>query len=170
MKFNRLSIISLLSMFLSAPVLAGGFYIPEQGVKATGMGNAFAAIADDPSALWFNPAGISFQQGVALQLGSDFIAPENDYTLNGTTYNAKKEVFIVPHAYVVYGSDSDWTFGFAVNSPFGLATDWTDSGAPFSLASAGADGVTFSQIEAIHYNPNLAYKVNDNVSVAAGIS
>jgi len=54
----------------SASAYAGGFQVPEMGIKAMGMGNAFTAVANDPSALWFNPAGISFQHGTAVTIGS----------------------------------------------------------------------------------------------------
>ncbi len=44
--------------------------LPEfyRGVRATGMGNAFTAIADDADAVFYNPAGIAFNNGVELRL------------------------------------------------------------------------------------------------------
>ena len=57
-----------------------GFKIAEQGAKAMAMGNAFAAQADDPSALAYNPAGIAFQKGTQVQLGSTTIlVPQSAY-------------------------------------------------------------------------------------------
>lgn len=47
-----------------------GFKISEQGAKAMGMGNAFSAQADDPSALYYNPAGIAFLPGIQISLGA----------------------------------------------------------------------------------------------------
>ena len=44
-----------------APVQAAGFLIYEHGTKAMGMAGAFAAQADDPSALFYNAGGIAFQ-------------------------------------------------------------------------------------------------------------
>jgi len=50
---------------------AGGFMIGEMGARATGMGNAFTAVADDASAAWYNPAGIAFDgAGAQIQLGA----------------------------------------------------------------------------------------------------
>jgi len=172
---NTLKLIRNVAMFTSASLLAthafaSGFMIPEQGAKAMGMGNAFSAIANDASANWFNPAGLSFQDNNAT-VSSVVVYPLNDYETGGITYSAKKKTHIVPQAYLRYGEDdSNFSFGLGINSPFGLSVDWTDSNAPFSQASAGADSVTFSEIQAIHVNPNVAYQVNDNFSVAAGLS
>ena len=46
---------------LQAPAIqAGGFAIPEQGAKAMALGGAFAAQADDPTALFYNVGGLAF--------------------------------------------------------------------------------------------------------------
>ena len=58
-KRRLLCLIGILSLFI-APAMAfgSGFAINENGTKAVGMGGAFAATADDPTAIYFNPAGI----------------------------------------------------------------------------------------------------------------
>jgi long-chain fatty acid transport protein len=50
-----------LSSLISNPqtILAEGFRILDQGAAATGQGAAFSAQADDPSALHYNPAGMT---------------------------------------------------------------------------------------------------------------
>ena len=171
MNMKRLLMISaMVSSFVSSSVFASGFMVPEQGARAMGMANAYAAIADDASANWYNPAGLSFQ-GNSVSANTTLIYPLNDYELGGQTYSAKKGVHLVPQLYGRYGMDgSKFSFGLAVNSPFGLATDWSSSKAPFSVVAAGADSVTFSEIQAVHVNPNVAYQVNDRFSVAAGLS
>lgn len=156
---------------LMSQAYAGGFLIPEQGAKAAGMANAFAGLADDPSALWFNPAGVAFQGNSAIMVNADAIAPTHEFTSSGMTYDSRNQVFLVPNAYVVYRNDG-WPviLGLAINAPFGLSTDWTISGAPFSLVPAGAEGVTFSALEAVHINPNIVYPINDHWAIAAGVA
>jgi len=159
----------LLVGFSTGEVLAGGLYIPEQGAKAVGMGNAFTAVADDASAIWFNPAGIAFQEGLVVTLGTDFIEPNTTYAppAGGASIRPKSETFVIPHAYISYNSKSlPVALGLGINSPFGLKTDWTDAGVPFDTAGK----VTLSQVELLHYNPTLAYKINDQLSIAAGVS
>jgi len=153
---------------LVSPCYAGGFMVPEQGASAVGMGNAFTSIANDPSANWYNPAGLAFL-GTSVSVGGDLLRPNNQYTTGGTTYNAKKKTFFAPQIYANYSPEgSDFAVGLGINAPFGLSTDWMNSNAPFSRQTAGANSVTFSQIEAIQTNLNVAYKLTDHVSIAMG--
>lgn len=163
--------IALIGLLLvSSAAHASGFMIPEQGTKAVGLGEAYGAIADDASANWYNPAGLAFQKN-SITVSGDLIMPDNQYVTGGQKYKTKHEVFVVPQLYARYGSeDSKLSYGLGINAPFGLATDWTNSGAPFSQLAAGADSITFSQIEAIQFNPNIAYRISDNLAIAAGIS
>ncbi len=164
---------------------AGGFFIGEQGARAQGMGGAFTGVADDPSAAWFNPAGIAFQEGISGTLNLDVIVPNNEYTDTvgiggpaGRTYKAKKDTFFTPHGYLVYNTpDSALAFSLAINTPFGLSTDWRGSGAPFSttavaavIPALGPATVTFSRIEMVNVNPSMAVKVNENFSIAVGLT
>ncbi len=164
-------------LMATQPAIAGGFFIPEQGTKAMGLGNAFTAIADDGSAMWFNPAGIAFQDGTVITLGTDLITPTNEFTFTGSTQTnkTKRETFVVPHAYLSYNSpELPVTLGLGINSPFGLSTDWTNSGAPFAavapalIPALGTATVSFSEIQMLNINPNVAFKVNDQLSIAVG--
>ena len=52
-----------------APAARGSaFSIAELGARAAGMGTAFTSIADDGSALFFNPAGLAFQPGTRFEM------------------------------------------------------------------------------------------------------
>ena len=61
-----------------------GFALFEAGNKALGMGGAFTAVADDPSAMFWNPAGMAFQidEGTQFMVGVTFIAPIGYSTVN----------------------------------------------------------------------------------------
>ena len=167
---KQTSIVCAATALLTTQAFASGYMIPEQGAKATGMSNAYAAIADDASANWFNPAGLSFQEN-NITGSAALVYPLNEYKdSNGQAYSAVKGIHVVPQVYMRYGSDdSKISYGLGINSPFGLSVDWTGSGAPFSELAAGADSVTFSEIQAVHINPNIAYQISDNFSIALGI-
>jgi long-chain fatty acid transport protein len=164
--------------FLAASVLlclgsmsahAGGFQIPEMGIKAMGMGNAFTAVANDPSALWFNPAGIAFQQGTVLTVGGDVIFPKVDFTANASnplapaSASMSRDASLVPHAYLAHTDDNlGISYGIGINSPFGLEVKWPTT-APF------AAGTQYGRLQAINVNPNIAYKFTPNLSLAVGV-
>lgn len=53
---------------------AGGLFVPGYGSQAQPRAGAFVAKADDPSALYYNPAGLAKQKGTNAHLGMNFIA------------------------------------------------------------------------------------------------
>ena len=96
---------------------AAGLRVNEQGAKAMAMGNAFAAQADDPSALFHNPAGIAFLKGTQANLGSTtIIVPSTEFhgtaPLTGnapgdvgtatTSENAKQDIFTPISVYATH--------------------------------------------------------------------
>lgn len=178
---KKLIFIAAIWMFTASYALAGGFMLPEQGAKSTGFANAFTAVADDASALWYNPAGISFQEGTVITLGADAVIPTNEFTpVGGATFGTKSQTFFIPHAYISYNPGSDVSFGIGINSPFGLTTDWVNSGAPFTslnplltpppvFAALAPATVTFSELKMVSVNPNVAYRINDEWAIAAGV-
>ena len=107
--------IAILSVFLLPLVaFAGGFGLNEQGAKATGMANAFAAQADDPTAVYFNPAGIVQLEGTQVSIGTSFVMPQAKFesstpaasdplgfrgTSEGDTTNMDDKIAVVPNAY-----------------------------------------------------------------------
>jgi len=161
----------LAAFSLSATASAAGFQVTEQGAKATAMAGAFTAVADDASALWYNPAGIAFQPGGQVMLGGDIIiARGRDFELNANspagsspTLSASRTHFL-PQAYISYYNE-DWplAFGIGVNSPFHLSTEWPAT-APF----AGVN--SFAEIYMASFNPNVAVRVTEHFAVAAGAS
>jgi len=152
-------------------VQAGGFQIGEMATRATGMGSAFTAVANDASAAWYNPAGVAFSSGSEVMLGGDaIISPGVDFTtntanpLNPASSSTKSKTFFVPHAYYTYmDQGSKLGASISVNSPFGLETEW-----PTTAAFANKN--TFSRIQMANINPSVVFMLTDKVSVAAGFS
>ena len=62
-----------LGALAAVPMHAAGFGIFEQGSKATGMGGAFTAQADDPSALFYNAGGLAFVTKIDGSIGVTYI-------------------------------------------------------------------------------------------------
>jgi long-chain fatty acid transport protein len=141
-----------------------GFYNPDQAAKPQGMANAFVAQADDPSAAYFNPAGIVWLDSYNIQLGGMGLIPDIEYTApDGTAWETQDDFFFMPSLYFTANipNTSFWA-SLSFNVPFGLGTDWgMDSFARFVAPD--------SELTMFNINPSLAYKVNDKFSVAAGV-
>ncbi|MDO9068952.1 MAG: outer membrane protein transport protein [Deltaproteobacteria bacterium] len=149
-----------------------GFKIAEQGAKAMGMANAFAAQADDASALAYNPAGIAFQKGTQLQIGSTTIlVPETEFTgttkLSGTasvTEEANRDIFIAPTVYATTSLEGlPLSFGLGINSFHPLAKRW-DAGGAFR------DNPYEISIKPINFQPTVAYRLDGlKLALAVGV-
>ncbi len=159
--------------------VAAGLKVNEQGAKAMAMGNAFTAQADDPSALFYNPAGISFLKGTQVNLGSTTIyVPSTEFhgtaPLSGTAptgvgstsifEKSKEDIFIAPAFYLTHSFEGQpVSIGLAVNAIYPLAKSWDDS-------SAFRAEIMNIAVKPINFQPTVAYRFDDwNLSVAAGL-
>jgi long-chain fatty acid transport protein len=90
--------LSLLLLFCPAVVFADGFRNPSQSAAAVAQGNAFAAQADDASAVFYNPAGMTQLRGVQQVAGVALVNVNTQFTgLNGQkqqTSSAALSVFL----------------------------------------------------------------------------
>jgi long-chain fatty acid transport protein len=123
--------IALITLAVAPLGFAAGFSIFEQGAKATGMGGAFTATADDPSAIFYNVAGIAYQREITAMAGGTLIGFRNEFTGDRyefpgpeTTEGYEDHLFTPPNAYVIVPIGENATFGFGVFTPFGLRTHW----------------------------------------------
>ena len=156
---------SILILLLVAPAsaLANGFRLPNQDAAATARGEAFVATADNPSAVYYNPAGITQLRGHNLRVGSYNIYYKTKFTSgSGQSYETKDAFSPVPHVYYTYMPEKlPLAFGLGMYSPYGLGVEWPqDTG----FRTIGLE----SRLTYITVNPVMAWKVNSHLSVAAG--
>jgi long-chain fatty acid transport protein len=145
-----------------SPLLGLGLRIPDQDPAAVARGNAFVATADNPSALYYNPAGIAQLDGLRFRSGVYAIALESVYRSGGSRVDTKDEVHPVPQLYYTYGpSDLPVAFGLGVFSPYGLGLEWPENSGFRTLAIEG-------RITYVSLNPVAAWKIHPNLSIAAG--
>lgn len=158
-----------MTCLLATSAFGSGFLIPEQGAKASAMAGAFAATADDPSAIFYNPAGIAQQREMAVLAGTTFINFTNEFTGDPTSpvtagveakYN--RHTFNVPNMYAVIPIGQNLTVGLGVFAAFGLRTDWADP-FPGRYISKDADLKTTS------VNPVIAWQsTSGKIAIGAG--
>ncbi len=143
--------------------MAAGYYLPNQDAFATARGNAFVATADSAAAVHYNPAGMTQLKDQEFQAGVYSIVLGNQATVNGITSNAKDELQAAPHLYYVKPFNDRLSFGFGLNSPFGLGTDW---GRNTNFTGV----VTEARLLFASATSAVAYKVTDELSIGASVS
>ena len=147
-----------------------GFSIFEQGAKASGMAGAFAATADDPSAIFYNPAGMAQQRELAVLAGATFINFTNQFTgdpnsemTSGVTAEYNRHTFIPPNMYAIVPVGDNLTFGVGVFAAWGLRTDWED---PFAGRYISQD----ADLKTTSVNPAVAWQTSDGrFALGAGV-
>lgn len=155
-------------MLMSGGAMAAGFALLEQ--NASGMGNAYAggaAVADDASTIFFNPAGLTRLSGKQLIVAAHAIRPSIKFSgtgAAGTEMGGDAGSWaVVPNGYFAMEVSPQMRVGLGISVPFGMQTEY----APTWVGRA--HGIK-SKIETINLNPSVAYKLNDTLSLGAGVN
>jgi long-chain fatty acid transport protein len=161
-------------LFTASTSFAAGFRLPEAGAKAMGMGFAFTAQADDPSAIYFNPAGLTQLKGQNIMVGVTYVR-ENGGEFTGTTpvdnntaiknETQKSLNFFIPNMYYTKTTpDGYFAYGIGIFAPFGLGQEYNDKN-----TSIFRNQITKIDLQTVVVNPTIAFKINEVLSVGAGI-
>ncbi len=162
------SVALLLLLLLAVTVPPGaraiGILLPNQDPEAIARGNAFAATADNPSAIYYNPAGITQIQGFNFEVADiNYLGINAHYEpASGPDQNTHFDVTTVPQIFSTYSlTNLPVSFGFGFYSPFGLGTQWPEDGSLRTLAIE-------SRMTYLTLNPVVAWKILPSLSIAAG--
>ena len=144
-----------------------GFGLYEGSARGNALGGTMVGRADDPSAIYYNPAGITQLSGMQVMGGATLIRPSTTVktmTSRGeVSTDSEDNNWIPPHLYGTYQvADSVWA-GVGLFSRFGLGTE-------FPSDWPGRYNSYDAEIQTLTFNPDVALKVNDQFSVAAGVN
>ncbi len=161
-------ILATASLFISdGRAFGAGFALYEGSARGNALGGTLVGRADDPSALFYNPAGITQLPGTQVSGGLTVIYPISHITTeflgNRQDTKLKSNWFYPPNAYVTYQKNDRLWFGVGFFARFGLGTQF-DKDWPGRYNSYNA------VVKGVEINPNVAYKITDRFSVAAGLS
>lgn len=154
-----------------APMVAfgNGLRLPSQDAFATARGEAFVATADNPSAIYYNPAGLTQSTNTQLRSGiyglyyDPTYQPPKGAPNEGKTYNIKEKFAASPQFFFSSKlKDLPVTAGLGIYAPYGGAMSWpSDTG----FRTIG----TQSSLTYLRFNPAVAVKLDEKISFGAGL-
>lgn len=170
---NRLAalvLVGLLAAGSAARVESAGFALFEQSSKGNAVAGAFAATADDPSAMFYNPAGNAFIDKFTLEGGGfailrprarlDGLSP---FPGDGYSASMSKGLYGIGHGYGVLPLSNSVKLSAGFWTPNGLGVPWEN---PDTFA-----GRFISQrvdLRQLAVSAQLAVKLSDMVAIGAG--
>ena len=161
--------------------MASGYKLNEQ--SAGGMGTAHAgraAMAEDASVVFYNPAAMTELESAQLTAGFTYINAEGQFEGNATDASGAYPITgaddadpysnggnylgesFIPFFYYAQPINDKFAVGLGLFVPFGTNTDYDDD----FVGGAFADETSLSSISIA---PTFAYKVNDEFSIGGGI-
>ena len=175
---RRLVLVAFAAVLVAPARRAGaaGFLIQEQ--SARGIGTSFVgepAIAEDATAAYFNPAGMTRLDGTWLTASGSLIQFQAEFENRGSIVNPTlgdgrlrgdptqdaATVGLVPAGYLTHKLTDRWSVGLAVNSPFGLRTD-------YDRDWVGRYSALLSDLKTFNFSPTIAVRLFDGLSIGAG--
>jgi long-chain fatty acid transport protein len=152
---------------VARPARGAGFSLQDFDGKAEAMSNAFAATANNPSALFFNPAGISQLDGFQGSATLTIIDPHTRFHPSdpGPSDDATEHPILIPAAFGT-AEVTDWLYvGLGAWVPYGLSIEW-------GKTWDGRYVIQNAEIQTMEWNGNVAVKIglpNGNfLALAAG--
>ena len=150
----------------------------EKNAALIGQAGAGSATATNPAGMSANPASMVYavcdKQKIAMEAAAVFVAPTAKATIHqalstggvtmtgGNGGNAGKSA-VVPSAFIMWHVNEKVRLGLGLTVPFGLSTTWASDW-------QGRQRAIESKLETVDVNPSIAFKLNNFVSVGAGVS
>jgi len=160
---KKIFIIFTVLLVMASALWSGGWNNTLIGCRALAIGAAFAGVADDPSAIFYNPAGLVFQdKKLNFSISGIYISPEHSYTMAGGESAVSKLTSSIPQIFFSFKTSEKVTIGFGAYVPYaGGGLDWKENelGFPFK-----------SSIGVISLTPTVAFQINEKISLGFNLN
>ena len=164
------ALVALPLLACPAAARASGFAIESQGARAMGFAGAYVAQAADPSAIFYNAAGIGFLKGKQIYVTGALTSYATDFTglgpnpPVGTVEKSDRVLAVLPAFYYSQQVGERTVVGLGFNRPFATRSQWEN---PDTFT--GRYICLDCEIASWSINPTVAYKLADRLSVGAGL-
>ena len=171
---NKFILTVPISFALFAPLLGNGLNLNGLGSRALSMGGAYVGLADDFSAIFWNPAGITQIDKIIVGVHLLDVLPSSKYRFNfplsGFDIDAKTIRNHYLSGMIAYCRpiSENLVTGLAVYTPSGLGVEWR--GEDLKDLSSGKSLKWTSRIGVIAFSPVIAFKINERISIGATLN
>ena len=154
----------ILTMLFCSSSYSAGFMVYNQDAAAAAMGNSFASIANNASAVFYNPAGINQLEGIQLRTGFHLVFPDTSFrgSESGKGTEIDNDFAALLQGYLTHKINNRISVGGGIFTPFGLVTEWP-------TRWEGRTVSTYSAMRTFCVNPVVSIQIHPRLAVAAGI-
>ena len=172
-RFFKLSVILVLTVGLCSGLYPNGFNLNSNGTKALTMGGAFIGLADDYSAVFWNPAGLTQMKQTTLAFFGADIVPDASYQFTypgvfSIDTKAETEHHLTGSVGFFKPLSEKVVVGIYAYTPSGLGVTW--KGDELAALTGGVALEWRSYVGIITVSPVIAFKLSDKFSLGATIN
>jgi long-chain fatty acid transport protein len=141
---------------------ANGFLIYDLSGEAIGRASAVAASIDEPAAVWFDPAALSFM-GPAASAGGVYVTAKSRFSpaAGGASTDSQRGNFFLPTVFATAPVSNRVTVGLGVYTAFGIGVTWPNGW-------IGREAAISASLQTLAVNPTVAVRLDHRLSVAVG--
>ena len=155
-------ILSVILLAISVSGFAGGFQLNVQSVRSLGMGGAYCGFARGTESVFFNPGGMTNLKGHNFTLGGSLIFPLVSLQTDAYDNINQTSPMGTPIHFYYGGQITEKLFvGLGINNQFGSSSSFEDDW-------QGRFIVQNISLKTFSYQPTIAYKIHDFISIGAG--
>ncbi|MFL5319597.1 MAG: OmpP1/FadL family transporter [Myxococcaceae bacterium] len=149
-------------LLLSGPAFAAGFALPEQDARSLGMAGTGVGSAEGAATIFYNPGATAFEDGMSAEVSLITLVPLFDHENGGVKTEANTRPNFAPTLFVEAPVMEHLYLGLGAYSAFGARITWPSD-------FAGRFEGSSSTLTTFQVNPTVSYRINDALSVGAGV-
>jgi len=176
----RLSLALALAAVLATGLFANGLNLNGFGARATAMGGAYVSLANDVTAVFWNPAGLAQLKTRTAGLAADLLIPKSTYAMGPFSMETKGKKYPAGLAGYFQPIGGNIVVGVGAYTLSGLGADWNNPGLEAAMLSGLPSGSTVwppveaydwrSFIGSITLAPSIAVKLSDMIYLGASVN
>ena len=143
-------------------MFASGTTINDLSARASSVQGAFTAVADDPSTIFYNPAGLTQLEGTQIEFDPYVLVPHIDYERSGLGSVENRGMIRSASLFLSTDFLEGASVGLGVYVPFGRATQFHKGPALLGLSHRAS-------LVRADFVPTIAFRPLPNVSLGLGL-